>query len=41
VVRSTWKPFAGVAVLALITGIVAHYAAPGARTLGEVMLLLH
>ena len=39
VLRSTWKAFAGVAVLALITGIVAHYAAPGARTLGEVLML--
>jgi hypothetical protein len=41
VIRSTWKPFAGVAALALVTGIVAHYAAPGARTLGEVMMLFN
>lgn len=40
VIRATWKAFAGVAALALITGIVAHYAAPGARTLGEVMMLI-
>jgi len=39
VLRSTWKAFAGVAALALITGIVAHYAAPGARTLDEVLML--
>jgi hypothetical protein len=37
--KSTWKPFAGVVAIALVTGAVAHYVVPGARTLGEVLML--
>ena len=37
--RSTWKPFLGVVVMAIATGEVAHYVVPGARTLGEVLML--
>ena len=40
VIRSIWKALAGVAALALITGIVAHHAAPGAHTLGEATMLI-
>jgi hypothetical protein len=39
VIRSTWKPFLGVVALAVVTGIVAHFVVPGARTLGEVWML--
>jgi len=39
VIRSTWKPFLGVAAMAILAGIVAHYVVPGARTLGEVLML--
>ena len=39
VFRSTWKPFLGVMVMAIVTGEVAHYVVPGARTLGEVLML--
>jgi hypothetical protein len=39
VFKSTWKPFAGVVAIAVATGIVAHYVMPGARTLGEVLML--
>ena len=39
VFRSTWKPFLGVVVMAIVTGEVAHYVVPGARTLGEVLML--
>jgi len=39
VLRSTWKPFLGVVVMAIATGEVAHYVVPGARTLGEVLML--
>jgi hypothetical protein len=39
VFRSTWKPFLGVVIMAIVTGEVAHYVVPGARTLGEVLML--
>jgi len=40
VLRSTWKPLAIVALVTVVAGIVAHVAAPGARTLGEVLMLV-
>jgi hypothetical protein len=39
VIRSTWKPFLGVVTMAIVAGTVAHYVMPGARTLGEVLML--
>ncbi|MEO8344054.1 MAG: hypothetical protein ABI607_00030 [Betaproteobacteria bacterium] len=41
VLRSTWKPFVGVVVMALIAGIVAHLVVPGAHTLTEVLMQFH
>ncbi|HYT98442.1 MAG TPA: hypothetical protein VEO36_14060 [Casimicrobiaceae bacterium] len=40
VLRSTWKPLAIVALVTVVAGIVAQMAAPGARTLGEVLMLV-
>ena len=40
VLHATWKPLALVAALTLVAGYVAQYVAPGARTLGEVLMLL-
>jgi hypothetical protein len=39
VIRATWRPLLGVAAMAMVTGGVAHYVLPGARTLGEVLML--
>jgi len=40
VLQATWKPLAIVAVLVVIAGFTAQFFAPGARTLGEVLMLL-
>lgn len=39
VLKSTWKPAAGIAAFAWVTGLVAGHVAPGARTLGELLML--
>ena len=40
VLHATWKPLAVVVLLTVIAGVVAQNVAPGARTLGEVLMLL-
>jgi hypothetical protein len=40
VLHATWKPFAVVAVIAVVAGIAVGMVAPGARTLGEVLLMV-
>lgn len=40
VLRSTWKPFALVAVIAVVAAVIVAQLMPGARTLGEVLMLL-
>jgi hypothetical protein len=40
VLRSTWKPFAVVAMMATVAAVVIHVMVPGARTLGEILMLL-
>ncbi len=39
VLKFTWKPFAAVAVFALVAGLFAQHLAPGARTLSEILML--
>jgi hypothetical protein len=39
VLRATWKPFAAVVLFTIAAGAFAAYAMPGARTLGEVLML--
>jgi hypothetical protein len=40
VLRSTWKPFAAIAVVVVAAGMAIAHVAPGARTLGEVLMLV-
>ena len=38
VLRSTWKPFAAIAIVVLGAAIAFQWVAPGARTLGDVLM---
>ncbi len=38
VLKFTWKPFAAVAAFAVVAGLWAAHIAPGARTLGEILM---